>query len=71
MDKKAGKATAAYDEKLAAAIDDLLRRGDLDKGAPAYGVALNVIHTGYDKLTPAQKRLYDSVVVPALAKRRE
>jgi hypothetical protein len=58
-----------YDEELYEDIQDLLERGDLDKGAPAYGVAQQVIHRGYDSLTRMQRGLYDAVVVPALKKR--
>jgi hypothetical protein len=58
-----------HDQKLDEAIEDLLKRGDLDRGAPAYGVALKVIHTGYESLTRMQKALYNAVVVPALQKR--
>ena len=55
-----------HDKKLVEAIEDLLRRGDLDKGAPAYSVAQKIVHTGYDSLTRMQKVLYDLVIVPAL-----
>jgi len=56
-----------YDLDLDEAIEALVGRGDLDKGAPAYGVALAAIANGYDRLTRAQKGLFDRVIAPALA----
>jgi hypothetical protein len=56
-----------FDQQLNDAIETLLRHGDLDKGAPAYGVALKAIHLGYS--TRMEKGLYDRVVVPALERR--
>jgi hypothetical protein len=58
-----------FDKPLADAIETLLEHGDLDKGAPAYGVALKAIHNGYPSLTRMEKALYDRVVVPALERR--
>jgi hypothetical protein len=60
-----------HDKTLVAAVEDLLRRGDLDKGAPAYTVAQKIVYTGYDSLTRTQKVLYDLVIVPALKTRSE
>jgi hypothetical protein len=56
-----------YDPHLDEAIEALVKQGDLDKGAPAYGVALAAIANGYDRLTRAQKGLFDRVIEPALA----
>ncbi len=58
-----------FDQQLNDAIETLLQHGDLDKGAPAYGVALKAIHLGYSSLTRMEKGLYDRVVVPALERR--
>jgi len=55
------------DRELADRVAALVERGHLDKGDPAYGVALAAIDIGYGRLTRAQKALYDRVVVPALA----
>ena len=55
------------DRDLAERVAALVERGHLDEGDPAYGVALAAIDLGYDRLTRAQKGLYDRVVVPALA----
>lgn len=55
------------DRELAAKIATLVERGRIDQGAPAYGVALAAIDLGYDRLTRAQKRLYDREVAPAIA----
>jgi len=55
------------EETLAEKVSALVARGDLDIGEPAYGVALAAIDLGYDRLTRAQRALYDRVVAPALA----
>ena len=55
------------DRDLAVQLAALVERGHLDRGHPAYGVALAAVDLGYDRLTRAQKGLYDRVVVPALA----
>jgi hypothetical protein len=55
------------DTELADKIAALVRGGHLDRGDPAYGVALAAIDLGYDRMTRAQKRLYDRMIVPALA----
>jgi hypothetical protein len=52
---------------LAESVSALVKRGHLDRGDPAYGVALAAIDLGYERLTRAQKRLYDRSVAPALA----
>ena len=61
--------TPSFDKELLEAIQDLIKRGELDEGAPAYGTALQVIHGGYDSLTRMQRALYDRVVTPALQRR--
>jgi hypothetical protein len=55
------------DRDLAVKIAALVERGDLDPGEPAYGVALAAIDLGYDRLTRAQRGLYDRLVTPALS----
>lgn len=55
------------DQELSESVSALVRLGLLDRGDPAYGVALAAIDLGYDRLTRAQKRLYDRVIAPALA----
>jgi hypothetical protein len=55
------------DRELAAGVAALVERGVLDPGDPAYGVALAAIDLGYERLTRAQRGLYDRVVAPALA----
>lgn len=55
------------DQELAGKIATLVERGLLDLGDPAYGVALAAIGLGYDRLTRAQRGLYDRVIVPALS----
>jgi hypothetical protein len=58
-----------YDAELYDAIEDLVAEGELEQGTAALGIARQVIHTGYDSLSPAQRAVYDSVVIPALARR--
>ena len=45
--------------------------GELETGTPAFGIAQQVIHDGYDSLPPKQRTLYDAVVIPALKRRGE
>lgn len=59
------------DWELSESIQDLVDEGLLEDGTPAHGVAQQVIHSGYDSLSPKQRALYDSVVAPALEKRHE
>ncbi|WMT76850.1 hypothetical protein [Bradyrhizobium sp. Ash2021] len=49
----------------------MLDEGMPEEGTSAYGIAQQVIHTGYDSLNPKQHTLYDAVVIPALTKRGE
>ena len=60
-----------YDVELHEAIRDLVEEGILEKATPAYGVAQQVIHIGYDSLSPKQRWLYDQVVIPALTRRAD
>jgi hypothetical protein len=55
------------DRELAAGVAALVERGVLDPRDPAYGVALAAIDLGYERLTRAQRGLYDRVIAPALA----
>jgi hypothetical protein len=57
------------DFELHDAIEDLLDEGYLEEGTPAYGIAQQVIHSGYESLTAKQRYVYDHVVIPALEKR--
>lgn len=58
-----------YDEDLYEAFRDLVDDGHLVEGTPAYGITKQVIDLGYESLTPKQRFVHDSVVVPALANR--
>jgi hypothetical protein len=60
-----------YDVELYEAIKDLTDEGHLVEGTPAHGIAQQVIHMGYDTLTPKQRAVYDAIVVPALEKREQ
>ena len=59
------------DFELHEAIQDLIDEDLLEEGTPAYGVAQQVITSGYDSLTEKQKWVYDHVTSSALAKRIE
>lgn len=61
---------ADYDMELYEAIKDLVDQNILVKGTAACGIAQQVIHDGYERLTYAQRVIYNAVVVPAV-KRRE
>ena len=54
------------DQELAERVAALVEQGHINRGDPAYGVALAAIDLGYDRLTRAQRGLYDRVVVPAM-----
>jgi hypothetical protein len=54
------------DQELAEKVAALVEQGHISRGDPAYGVALNAIDLGYERLTRAQRGLYDRVVVPAI-----
>jgi|HubBroStandDraft_4_1064222.scaffolds.fasta_scaffold288435_2 hypothetical protein len=60
-----------YDVDLYEAVRDLVDEGLLEEGTPAYGIAQQVVHLGYDSLSPKQRTLYDAVVIPALKERGE
>tara|TARA_R100001163_G_C4926200_1_gene104225 strand:+ start:252 stop:473 length:222 start_codon:yes stop_codon:yes gene_type:complete len=59
--------------ELSEDIDSLFDDGYLDKmeHAKALGVAQQVIHQGFESLSPKQKALYEAVVEPALKKQGE
>ena len=57
------------DWQLLEEIEDLIAEGKLEEGTPAYGVAQKVIHEGYDLLSPNQRWVFDTYVVPALERR--
>jgi hypothetical protein len=59
------------DFELYEEIEDLVAAGALEEGTPAYGVAQKVIHEGYDLLSPNQRWLFDTYVVPALERRKK
>jgi len=54
------------DFELYDTITDAVDEGYIEEGTPAYGVAQQVIHSGYDSLTDKQKWVYDNQVEPAL-----
>jgi hypothetical protein len=60
-----------YDQDLYNLLSDLEDDGDLEKGTPAHGIAMKVVHDGYGSLSPKQRTLFDAVVVPLLERRGE
>jgi hypothetical protein len=59
------------DFELYEAIQDLVDEGYLEEGSPPFGIAQQVVHSGYDSLSPKQRYIYDTVVIPALERRSE
>lgn len=60
-----------YDVDLYEAIRDCVEAGHLEEKTPAHGIALYVVDFGYEALSPKQKHVYDTVVVPALEAREK
>lgn len=54
------------DFELHEAIEMLVEEGYLEEKTPAYGIAQQVIHQGYESLSDKQRWVYNSVVVKAL-----
>lgn len=52
-------------------IQDLLDQGILVEGTPAYGIAQQVIHDGYDSLSEKQKYVWNTQVWKPLEKRQK
>jgi hypothetical protein len=46
--------------------EQAVEAGLLDAGSRGYDITQQVIHDGFDSLTPAQRRAYTREVVPAL-----
>lgn len=57
------------DFQLHDAIEDLVDEGLIEDRSKEYGVAQQVIHSGYDSLSIKQRVLYNAVIVPALTER--
>ena len=55
---------------MQALLDDLVDSGDLDDGTKVYGVAQQVVHQGYDSLSPKQRYVLKEVG-PLLEERGE
>lgn len=60
-----------FDWELNDAIQDLLDEGLLTEGTPAYGVAQQVINSGYDSLSDKQKHVFDTYVATPLGRRQK
>jgi hypothetical protein len=43
----------------------------IEEKSKLYGVAQQVIHDGYESLSPKHRALYDTVIVPALRKHED
>jgi hypothetical protein len=63
--------TNSFDELLHEEVEDLVAEGALEEGTPAYGVAQKVIQEGYGLLSPNQRWVFDTYVVPALERRKK
>jgi hypothetical protein len=63
--------TNSFDALLHEEIEDLVAEGELEEGTPAYGIAQRVINLGYDSLSPKQRWVYDTFVIPALDRREK
>jgi FixJ family two-component response regulator len=59
------------DWELHTAISQALDENRIEEGSAAAGIAQQVIHQGYESLSPAQKAVYDRVVLPALGKQAQ
>lgn len=59
------------DFELSDVVSDAVDEGYIEEGTPAYGVARQVIHQGYDNLSERQKWVYDNRVIPALKSLQE
>ena len=57
------------DWELHELVTDLLDEGCLEQGTPAYGIAKLAVDVGYESLSPKQKAVFDTVIVPALNRR--
>lgn len=63
-----------YDWELREAIEELVDSGELDEDSEAYATSRQVMRGGRETLTPHQKNLYDTYILPLLdllARRRE
>lgn len=59
------------DWDLLAQIDDLIDSGDLEEGTKEYGIAQQVVHQGYESLSPKQRYVYDKLLAPLLTERAD
>lgn len=58
-----------YSEDLQLAYEDLLDEGLIDPDSDEAGVARQVIHEGFDSMTPRQKHTYETLYEPVLVRR--
>lgn len=59
------------DWELNDAIQDLVDEGLLAEGTPAYGIAQQVIHSGFESLSEPQKHAFDRYVGTPHGKRQK
>lgn len=55
-----------YDYESHELLLEAVDLGHIEKGTPAYGIALYCIDNGYDSLSPPQKSIFDKQVMPHL-----
>lgn len=58
-----------FNEDLQLAYEDLVDEGLIDPDSDEAGVARQVIHQGFDSMTPRQRHTYDTLYEPILVKR--
>jgi len=50
------------------ALDQLVDMGYLDKDTPAYGVAMEYLHSGEDSMSDKQRHVFKKFITPVLFK---
>lgn len=58
-----------FNEDLQLAYEDLVDEGLIDPDSDEAGVARQVIHQGFDSMTPRQRHTYDTPYEPILVMR--
>ena len=52
-------------------VQGLIDQGDIVVGTPTYGIAQQVISSGYGSLTSKDRVIYDAVLAPVLKRQAE
>lgn len=59
------------DQEFHSDIQDLVDEGLLEEGSKEHGIALFACDNGYEKLSAAQKGVFDRFVLPPLKRRKQ